>query len=125
MALHIANTHPTVNFTAIPNSLSPLTLDNLDELNKLGGENIFLSSTTDLTKLPEFLHGQAPDPVTLRTNDAISTVVIVVDKGNGTVDAFYMYFYTFNDGPKVLWRQVGNHLGDWYDSTPPTFHIYH
>lgn len=113
MAKHLENTHPTINFTALTGGPDPLTLDNLNELNKLGGEDIFLSSIEDVTTLPKFLHGQEPNPVTYRTDNAKSCVVIVVDKGDGIIDAFYMYWYIFNDGPSALGHQVGNHLGDW------------
>ena len=114
MAKHLENTHPTINFTALTGGPDPLTLDNLNELNKLGGEDIFLSSIEDVTTLPKFLHGQEPNQVTYRTDNAKSCVVIVVDKGDGIIDAFYMYWYIFNDGPSALGHQVGNHLGDWY-----------
>ena len=40
-------------------------------------------------------------------------ILIVVDKGNGTVDAFWFYFYSFNLGQKVLNIRFGNHVGDW------------
>lgn len=113
MAKHIDNTIPAINFTDIAGYPKPLTLDNLDELNELGGEDIFLSSIEDLVNLPKFLGGQEPDPVTYKTNDAKSCAIIVVDKGNDIIDAFYMYFYTFNDAPTALGHQVGNHLGDW------------
>ncbi|KAH6688823.1 hypothetical protein BKA61DRAFT_304670 [Leptodontidium sp. MPI-SDFR-AT-0119] len=113
MAKHLENTYPSINFTAVEGGPHPLTLDNLNELNELGGENIFLSSTEDVVTLPKFLHGQEPDPITYRTDNAKSCVVIVVDKGNGLIDAFYMYWYTFNDGPSAIGHQVGNHLGDW------------
>lgn len=120
MAEHIENTQPTINFTAVEGGPNPLTLDNLDELNKLGGKNIYLSSKEDVVTLPKFLHGQEPDPLTYKTNNAKSCVVIVVDKGNGTIDAFYMYWYTFNEGPSAIGHQVGNHLGDWYLTSFPS-----
>jgi hypothetical protein len=45
--------------------------------------------------------------------DAISCVIVVVEKENGVEDAFYFYFYSFNEGPSALGHQAGNHLGDW------------
>jgi hypothetical protein len=85
----------------------------LDTLNDLGGEDVYLTSNEDLGKIPNYLHGQAPNKKTLQTEEAVSTVVIVVDKGDGIVDAFYMYFYTFNQGPTVYGHELGDHLGDW------------
>lgn len=40
-------------------------------------------------------------------------ILIVVDKGNGIVDAFWFYFYSFNLGNVVLNIRFGNHVGDW------------
>lgn len=43
-------------------------------------------------------------------------VLIVVDKGDGIVDAFWFYFYSFNLGNVVLRIRFGNHVGDWEHS---------
>lgn len=43
-------------------------------------------------------------------------VMITVNKGNGIVDAFYFYFYSFNLGNKVLNIRFGNHVADWEHS---------
>jgi hypothetical protein len=40
-------------------------------------------------------------------------ILIVADKGNGTVDAFWFFFYSFNLGQKVFGIRFGNHVGDW------------
>lgn len=40
-------------------------------------------------------------------------VLLVLDKGNGIVDAFWFYFYSFNLGNVVLNVRFGNHVGDW------------
>jgi len=113
MALHVASTHPTLNFTAIEGAPDHLTLDNLNGLNELGGEDVCLTSTATLTVLPKYLHGHAPNKNTLQTENAVSCVVALVNKEEGILDAFYMYFYTFNEGPNALGHRVGNHLGDW------------
>lgn len=113
LAIHLKNTHPEVNFTKIDHGSDPLTLENLDSINNLGGKDIFLTSNDDVTQLPDYLHGNLPDSKTLKTVDARSCAVIVADKGNGIKDAFYMYFYTFNQGPSVSGHELGDHLGDW------------
>lgn len=40
-------------------------------------------------------------------------VLLVIDKGNGIVDAFWFYFYSFNLGNVVFDVRFGNHIGDW------------
>lgn len=40
-------------------------------------------------------------------------VLIVVDKGNGVVDAFWFFFYSYNLGNLVFNIRFGNHVGDW------------
>ncbi|KAF7632004.1 hypothetical protein AFLA_012849 [Aspergillus flavus NRRL3357] len=65
-----------------------------DELRKrYGGEPIRTEGTRG--------HSNAP------------AVLIVMDKGNGVVDAFWFYFYSFNLGNVVLNVRFGNHVGDW------------
>lgn len=113
MAIHVANTHPEINFTAINDVPDPLTLDNLDALNELGGKEIFLTSTSSVLKIPNYLHGQAPNPKTLQTENSTSCAITIVEKEDDIVDAFYMYFYTLNAGPIVMGHEIGNHLGDW------------
>ncbi|KAF2772612.1 hypothetical protein EJ03DRAFT_307020 [Teratosphaeria nubilosa] len=40
-------------------------------------------------------------------------ILIVADKGDGIVDAFWFFFYSFNLGQKVFNIRFGNHVGDW------------
>ena len=40
-------------------------------------------------------------------------VLLVMDKGNGIVDAFWFFFYSFNLGNTVVNVRFGNHVGDW------------
>ncbi|EPS31209.1 hypothetical protein PDE_06164 [Penicillium oxalicum 114-2] len=40
-------------------------------------------------------------------------VLLVMDKGDGVVDAFWFYFYSFNLGNTVVNVRFGNHVGDW------------
>ena len=40
-------------------------------------------------------------------------ILIVVDKGNGIVDAFWFFFYSYNLGNRVFNVRFGNHIGDW------------
>jgi hypothetical protein len=108
----LANTEPKANFTAIKDAPSPLTLDNLAELNNLGGKNVYLTSKVRPDKNPEYLRGVLPNDDG-ETEGAVSTAVIVNDHGDGTVDAFYLYFYAFDYGGFYVGQDIGNHIGDW------------
>ena len=40
-------------------------------------------------------------------------LLVVVPKGNGVVDAFWFFFYSYNLGNTVFNLRFGNHVGDW------------
>lgn len=63
--------------------------------------NIWLTSNDDVTTSPAWIKGTKPN-ASGKTEGATSAAVIVNDKGNGNVDAFYMYFYGYNYGGEVL-----------------------
>ncbi|GAM88948.1 hypothetical protein ANO11243_069820 [Dothideomycetidae sp. 11243] len=107
-------TTPEINFqpdTAAPN---PLTLNNLNALNSPSGSSTYLTSKDDISTIPSWLRGVPPD-ATGSTGSAISCAIITCDKGNGIVDAFYMYFYAYNWGGllKIFNFETGDHVGDW------------
>jgi len=110
----LANTRPEVNFSVVTGAPNPLTLNNLASLNSLGGTDIYLTSIDDTiaTPQPGWLKGVVPD-MTGKTNGAVSASIIVNDYGNGTVLAFYMYFYAYNWGGLVLGLNFDDHVGDW------------
>lgn len=84
-----------MNFNAVA---APNPLD-LNSLNQLGGD-VYLTSNDDITTNPEWLKGVRPDGN--GKTAGTTAAVIVNDKGSGNVDAFYMYFYTYNWGGEVL-----------------------
>jgi hypothetical protein len=70
--------------------------------------------------LPPLLgHEQAQElrkrgsPVSAGGRSDAPVVMVVVDKGEGIVDAFWFYFYSYNLGNKVFNIRFGNHVGDW------------
>lgn len=89
---------------------APLTLNNLNSLNALGGDNVYLTSDDDITTNPAWLNGIKPDS-TGKTGGATSVAIIVNNRGNGEIDAFYMYFYAFNWGGQVFDENVDDHVG--------------
>ncbi|CAJ2511046.1 Uu.00g066710.m01.CDS01 [Anthostomella pinea] len=107
----LSNTQPQVNTTLISDAPSPLTLDNLNSLNALGGPDVYLTSIVDITTNPSYLYGVGPTDN--ETEGVVSTAVIVNDHGSGLVDVFYMYFYAFNYGGDYFSFIVGDHVGDW------------
>lgn len=113
IANQLANTHPEdANLTSIASAPQPLTLDNIDQLNQLGGGNVWLSANDDFTQLPNWTRGMRPD-ANGNTEGAASCAVILQDKGNGVLDAYYMYFFAYNQGDYVVGQELGDHLGDW------------
>ncbi|RKF77348.1 putative vacuolar protein sorting-associated protein TDA6 [Golovinomyces cichoracearum] len=44
------------------------------------------------------------------------SILVIVDKGSGVVDAFWFYFYSYNLGTTVFNIRFGNHVGDWEHS---------
>ncbi|KAH7317671.1 hypothetical protein BKA65DRAFT_541703 [Rhexocercosporidium sp. MPI-PUGE-AT-0058] len=122
----VTNTHPNVNSTTIEDPPSPLTLENLDILNAYGnnGRHVYLTSNLDVTTMPVWLTGIVPDS-TGETKEITSSAIIVNNRGSGEVDAFYMYFYAYNQGNTVFSQELGDHIGDWehnmirfYNGTP-------
>ncbi|KAI5285531.1 hypothetical protein KEM54_000494 [Ascosphaera aggregata] len=93
----------------VPDAPSPLTLDNLDQLNDEGGSNIYLTSKEGIQANPEWFKGQDPSSSEASSNAAI----ITTDMGNGTLDAFYFYWYNYNQGNTVIGMEFGDHVGDW------------
>ncbi|KAJ5210807.1 hypothetical protein N7491_010617 [Penicillium cf. griseofulvum] len=108
------HTRPNVNWTTIEGVQSPLTLNNLDTLNSMGNTSVYLTSLEGIEADPEpaWFRGIKPDSDG-RTVDGTASIIIIVDRGNGTVDAFYFYFYAFNKGGQVLGMEFGDHIGDW------------
>lgn len=108
----LANTRPERNFTVVEGGPSPLTLDNLHDLNDFDGEDVYLTSLDDVESDPAWLLGVAPDSDG-KTGDEVTSAIIVNDHGGGLVDVFYMYFYAFNYGGDYFGLNIGNHVGDW------------
>lgn len=95
----------------------PLSLTNLDTLNTNtgGGNDIYTTSNTGIRSLPAWFQGTKPSgDGSLGSTRA--SVIVTVAKANNVLDAFYFYFYTYNQGNWVLddpALEFGNHVGDW------------
>ncbi|KAK6831640.1 hypothetical protein RU639_002870 [Aspergillus parasiticus] len=110
----LVHTTPMVNWKPIEKAPSATTLDTLDQLNNLGNTSVYLTSKEgiDADPQPSWFGGVKPDQDG-RTQDAISSTIILRDHGDGTLDAFYFYFYAYNQGNTVLGMEFGDHIGDW------------
>ncbi|KAK6359725.1 Vacuolar protein sorting-associated protein 62 [Orbilia brochopaga] len=110
--LHLRRTVPQLNFTDVGEEA---TLDNLSLFNQYA-PYIYLTSKDDPEAHPGWLSARfnIPDTKTYKC-DAPGTL-IWVDKGNGVVDAFWFYFYSYNLGNVVFNVRFGNHVGDWEHS---------
>ena len=53
------------------------------------------------------------NPPTPAGKSTAPVLLIVVPKEDGIVDAFWFFFYSFNQGQKVFNIRFGNHVGDW------------
>ena len=133
---HLLHVTPELDYTPIE-GLPPLNLSNLDQLNRFEkGRDVFLTSNDNVEDRPEWLGGQVniPDDYTddsknhgsdsqatsprFRTlgrgghSDA-PAVLVTINKGDGIVDAFWFFFYSYNLGNVVFNVRFGNHIGDW------------
>jgi hypothetical protein len=111
---HFHVTHP--NGSVVPGTETDMTLGKLGELS--GNEDLYLTANEDFDTDPNWITGikNKPSLIDGEIKDAPATL-IVVDKGNGWVDAYWFYFYSFNLGPFVMGAgPYGNHVGDWEHS---------
>jgi hypothetical protein len=93
----LSNSVPKVNYVDVSGAPAPL---DLNSVNSLGGD-VYITSKDDVTKDPQWIKGVKPNGEG-KTEGAVTAAVIVTDKGDGNVDAFYMYFYAYNYGGNVL-----------------------
>jgi hypothetical protein len=112
LGAQLAHTHPEIDGKPVSDHPSPLTLANLDSLNDGDLKNVYLTANDDYTKDPAWLKGVRPD-ANGKTNGAASCCIVVNDKGADIVDAFYFYFYAYNQGQTIFEKELGDHLGDW------------
>lgn len=90
----IDHTVPKVNWTSIEGVQCPLDLSNLDTLNSLGNTSVYLTSHEGIEANPQpaWIRGIAPDNDG-RIGNGTGSAIILANRGNETVDAFYFYFY--------------------------------
>lgn len=91
VAAHLPKLIPQVNFKPVGGTP---TLETLSAL----GNNVYLTSVLDiLTHDDPYFTSDVGKPV--NEASAAPATIIVVNKPGGIVDAFYFYFYSWNEGP--------------------------
>ncbi|KAI4185208.1 MAG: hypothetical protein L6R41_004265 [Letrouitia leprolyta] len=149
IAEHLEHVTPYLNYTQISAISNNPNLSNLDQLNEYNrGRFVYLTSDDNVEARPDWLGGEKNipnDPEAAYSNllsernhrqrplsaghtariqggrsDA-PAVLLVIDKGNGVIDAFWFFFYSYNLGNLVFNVRFGNHVGDW-EHTLVRFH---
>ena len=126
---HLTHITAELNYTPIEEMLqTALNLTNLNRLNHYNkGRYVFLTSKDNPADHPSWLSGEENIPEGSEDADGeepasetpskghskAPAVLIVVEKGDGIVDAFWFFFYSFNRGNSVFNIRWGNHVGDW------------
>ncbi|KAI0756378.1 hypothetical protein C8Q80DRAFT_1264442 [Daedaleopsis nitida] len=107
VAVHLAHVEPQVNYSSVASSVTLQTLSGF-------GSDVFLTSKDDVTDSPkaEWLRSPYGAPDANGLSGAPATIVLV-NKPDGVLDAFFFTFFSFNDGGKVIGIAFGDHVGDW------------
>ncbi|KAI0828846.1 hypothetical protein BC628DRAFT_1315780 [Trametes gibbosa] len=108
IAIHLTHVVPEVDFSAVAGAVS---LQNISSF----GSDVYLTSRDDVTKSPAWTTNADGKPDSRGHSSAPATIVLV-EKDNGILDAFFFYFYSFDHGGKVLDIEFGDHVGDWEHS---------
>jgi hypothetical protein len=123
---HLRHTSPTLEFDPIQ-GLPALDLNNISSLNEYG-TGVYLTADDDAaTTKPTWILGEIPDETgALRNSTACA--VVMVEHSTADLDAFYFYFYSFDEGVDIIQvvpplekilpdakpgEHYGNHVGDW------------
>lgn len=96
VATHMEHVTPEVEYVAVE---SNVTLETLDEL----ASDVFLTSNDNVEDNPAWLLSTDNTPDSSGYSSAPATI-IVVEKDDGIVDAFYFYFYSYNHGATFVAR---------------------
>ncbi|CAF3491548.1 unnamed protein product [Fusarium graminearum] len=126
---HVRHTTPMIDCKPVPD-LPELDLDNLAILNDVpvhGDQVVALTSNDNVTNLPSWLLGEAPDD-TGRIANSTPCIVLLVERSQRDVDAYFFYFYSYDQGANISQvlpplnslaggmadgMHYGDHVGDW------------
>ncbi|THH33205.1 hypothetical protein EUX98_g1011 [Antrodiella citrinella] len=108
ISAHLTHVVPEINFTRIANSVTFQTIGHL-------GADVFLTSKDPVEDSPAWMNSTFNKPNEIGYTVAPVTI-IAVEKSGGIVDAFYFYFYSFDEGNNGPGHPPGSHIGDWEHS---------
>ena len=115
----LVHTTPLVNNATITGAPDPITLDNVNDLNALAGNNtVYLTSDEGIEAQPSWFNGVRPDSSGV-VHGAYTCAGVVAEKTGGITDVFYFYFYAYNEGNminilgEINVGEFGDHVGDW------------
>ncbi|TCD60941.1 Vacuolar protein sorting-associated protein 62 [Steccherinum ochraceum] len=108
IAVHLTHVVPQINFT---NTSSSVTFQSIGSL----GSDVFLTSMDPVETSPAWLNTTDNKPNAIGFTVAPATI-IAVEKPGGILDAYYFYFYSFDEGNPGPGHPPGNHIGDWEHS---------
>ncbi|KAK9470094.1 uncharacterized protein V1510DRAFT_370976 [Dipodascopsis tothii] len=112
----IAHMFPVLDGQNITANVSfPMTRADVGRLPR--DADVFLTSDSDFDVDPDWITG-ARNRIDVESGRCDAPAILIVyDKGDGWVDSFWFYFYSFNLGPFVMGGgPYGNHIGDWEHS---------
>lgn len=134
---HLLHTTPSLNFTPVEESEQHPTASNLGDFNKYDdGAFVYLQSKDMVETMPAWLTSEKNIPVVqgaeLEKSQEKSkkrggkkhgsktggrspapAYLVVAEKDDGVVDAFWFFFYSYNLGNTVFGIGFGDHVGDW------------
>ncbi|KAL4245139.1 Vacuolar Protein Sorting-Associated [Abortiporus biennis] len=108
---HLSHVVPQVNFTNLTGSVTFQSIGGLPS-------DVFLTSKDPVEDQPEWMLSTENIPDANGKSGAPATIV-VVEKSGGILDAFYFYFYSFNEGNAIFNitpLTFEDHIGDWEHS---------
>lgn len=93
ISVHLQHVVPEINFTNISSSVTFKTIGSL-------GADVFLTSKDPVEDSPAWMNSTSNIPNAAGFTVAPATI-IAVEKAGGILDAFYFYFYSFDEGNPV------------------------
>ncbi|KAI0081663.1 hypothetical protein K474DRAFT_1587496 [Panus rudis PR-1116 ss-1] len=110
ISTHLTHVSPQINFTDVAPAV---TFTNISAL----GADVFLTSKDpiDASPQPAWMVSTENKPDGKGRSGAPATIILV-EKDGGILDAFYFYFYSFDEGNGIYGLNFTSHVGDWEHS---------